>query len=76
LAKVGLQQAVERQNDQEVASRARAKAKCKWNHLVAIAKQCPPLPKPALVKLASKQLLKVLGLNAWGMGSVLRDATS
>jgi hypothetical protein len=29
-----------------------------------------------LVKLVSKQLLKVLGLNAWGMGSVLRDATS
>jgi hypothetical protein len=44
--------------------------------MVALAKQCPPLPKPPLVKLASKQLLKVLGLNAWGVGSVLRDATS
>jgi hypothetical protein len=29
-----------------------------------------------LVKLASEQLLKVLGLNAWGVGSVPRDATS
>jgi hypothetical protein len=44
--------------------------------LVAIAKQCPPFPKPALVKLASEQLLKVLGLNAWGVGNVLRDAIS
>jgi hypothetical protein len=29
-----------------------------------------------LVKLASKQLLKVLGFNAWVVGSVPRDATS
>jgi len=43
---------------------------------VAIAKQCPPLPKPALVRLASEQLLKVLGLNVWGMGSVPQDAIS
>jgi hypothetical protein len=34
------------------------------------------IPKPALVKLASKQLLQMLGLNAWGMGSVVRNATS
>jgi hypothetical protein len=29
-----------------------------------------------LVKLASKQLLQVLDLNAWGMGSVPQNATS
>ncbi len=45
-------------------------------NLVAIAKQCPPFPKPGLVKLTSEQLLKVLGLNAWGVGSVPRDAAS
>ncbi len=28
------------------------------------------------MKLASEQLLKVLGLNAWGVGSVPRDAAS
>ncbi len=67
---------VQRWNDQKVASRARAKTQRKWNHLVAIAKQCPPFPKPALVKLTSLQLLKVLGLNAWGVNSVFRDATS
>jgi hypothetical protein len=67
---LGNAMAVQRQNDQKVASHARAKAECKWNHLVALAKQCPPFPKPPLVKLASEQLLKVLGLNAWGMGSV------
>jgi hypothetical protein len=29
-----------------------------------------------LVRLASEQLLKVLGLNAWGVGSVPQDAIS
>jgi hypothetical protein len=29
-----------------------------------------------LVKLASEQLLQVLGLNAWDMGSVPRNASS
>jgi hypothetical protein len=67
---------VQRRNDQKVVSCVRANAEREWNHLVALAKQCPPLPKPPLVKLASEQLLKVLGLNAWGMGSVPRDATS
>jgi hypothetical protein len=56
--------AVQRRNDQKVASRARAKAEREWNHLVVVTKQCPPLPKPALVRLTSEQLLKVLGLNA------------
>jgi len=67
---------VQRRNDQNVASCARAKAEHEWNHQVVIAKQCPPLPKPALVRLASEQLLKVLGFNAWGVGNVARDATS
>jgi len=73
---LGNAMAVQRRNDQKVASRARAKTKREWNHLVALAKQCPPLLKPPLVKLASDQLLKVLGHNAWGVGSVPRDATS
>ncbi len=59
-----------------MVSRARAKAQREWENLVAIAKQCPPFPKPGLVKLALEQLLKVLGLNAWGVGSVPRNATS
>ncbi len=67
---------VQRRNDQKVVSHAHAKAQCEWNHLVVTAKQCPPLPKPTLVKLASKQLLKVLGLNAWGVGNVPQNATS
>ncbi len=29
-----------------------------------------------MVKLASEQLLQVLGLTAWGVGSVARNATS
>ncbi len=73
---LGNAMAVQRRNDQKVASRARAKAEREWNRLVVLAKECPPLPKPPLVRLASEQLLKVLGLNAWGVGSVPRDATS
>jgi hypothetical protein len=67
---LGNAMAVQRQNDQKVASHVRAKAEREWNHLVAVAKQCPPLPKPTLVRLVLKKLLKVLGLNAWGVGSV------
>ncbi len=73
---LGNAMAVQRRNDQKVASRARAKTEREWNHLVALAKECPPLPKPPLVRLASEPLLKVSGLNAWGVGSVPRDATS
>jgi hypothetical protein len=62
---LGNAMAVQRRNDQKVASRARAKAEREWNHLVALAKECPPLPKPPLVKLALKPLLKVLGLNEY-----------
>jgi hypothetical protein len=32
--------------------------------MVIVTKQYPPLPKPTLVKIASKQLLQMLGLNA------------
>jgi len=73
---LGNAMAVEKRNDQKVTSCAYAKAERKWNHLVALVKECPPLPKPPLVRLASESLLKVLGLNAWGMGSVPQDATS
>ncbi len=73
---LGNAMAVQRRNDQKVASRFRAKAQCEWKNLVVVAKQCPPFPKPALVKLASEQLLKLLGFNAWGVGSVPRDVAS
>jgi hypothetical protein len=55
--------AMRRRNDQKVASHIHAKTQRKWNKLVIVVKQCPPLPKPILVKLASKQLLQVLGLT-------------
>jgi hypothetical protein len=48
---------VQRQNDQKIANRVHAKAQCKWDKLVIVAKQCPTLPKLTLVKLASEQLL-------------------
>jgi hypothetical protein len=51
---LGNAMAIQRRNDQKVASRVRAKAQREWNHLVAAAKQCPPFLKPVLVKLAKK----------------------
>ncbi len=45
---------MQRRNDQKVVSHARAKGEHEWNHLVTVAKQCPPLPKPALVRLTSE----------------------
>jgi hypothetical protein len=43
--------AVQKWNDEKVFSHARAKAQHEWDKLVIVAKQCPPLPKPTLVKL-------------------------
>jgi hypothetical protein len=45
---------VQRQNDPEVVNCAHAKTKHEWDKLVIVAKQCPPLLKPTLVKLISK----------------------
>jgi hypothetical protein len=55
---------VQRRNDQKVASCTRAKTRREWDKLIIIAEQCPPFPKPTFVKLASEQLLLVLGFNA------------
>jgi hypothetical protein len=73
---LGNAMAVERWNDQKVISSTCTKGQYEWDKLVTIAKQCPPFPKPALVKLVLKQLLQVLGFIAWGVGSVPQDATS
>jgi hypothetical protein len=67
---------VQRHNDQKVTSRTRAKTQCEWDEVIIVAQQCPPLPKPTLVKLSSKQLLQVLGLNVWGVGNVPQNAAS
>jgi hypothetical protein len=51
---LGNAMAMQRWNDQKVINRARAKTQHEWKNLVVVTKQCPPFPKPALVKLASK----------------------
>jgi N6-adenosine-specific RNA methylase IME4 len=48
---------MQKQNDQKVVSCARVKTQRKKDKILIITKQCPPLPKPTLVKLTSKQLL-------------------
>jgi hypothetical protein len=67
---------VQRWNDQKVVNRICAKVQREWDKLVIVTKQCPLLPKPILVKLTSKQLLQMLGLNVWGVENVFRNATS
>jgi hypothetical protein len=54
---LGNAMAVQRRNDQKVTSRACAKTLQEWDKLIIVAKQCPPFPKPTLVKLGSEQLL-------------------
>jgi len=51
---LGNDMTMQRQNDQKVISRAHDKIKQKWDKLIIITKQCSPLLKPTLVKLASK----------------------
>jgi hypothetical protein len=51
---LGNAMAVQRQNDKKVTSRVRAKTQREWDKLIIFVEQCPPFPKPALVKLASE----------------------
>jgi hypothetical protein len=55
---------MQRQNDQKVVNFIHVKTQHKWVKLIIVAERCPSFSKLALVKLASYQLLKVLGLNA------------
>ncbi len=54
--------AMQRRNEQKVVNHSCAKAQRKWDKLVIVAKQCPQLLKPTLVKLILKKLLQMLGL--------------
>jgi hypothetical protein len=48
---------VQKQNDQKVTSHIHAKGQRNLDEWVIIVQQCPPLPKPTLVKLFLEQLL-------------------
>jgi hypothetical protein len=58
---------MQRQNDQKFVSRARAKTERECNHLVVVAKQCPPLPKPALVT-SFRAIVEGVGPQSLGRG--------
>jgi hypothetical protein len=45
---------VQRQNDEKIVNYVHAKAQRKWDKIIIVTEQCPPLPKPTLNKLASK----------------------
>ncbi len=56
--------AMQRRYEKKVINYIRAKAQHEWDKMVIVTKQCLTLPKPTLVKLASKQLLQMLNFNA------------
>ncbi len=60
--------AVQRQNDQKVASRTRAKAQREWNHMVANAKQCPPFPKTSFGQISLRVIVEGVGPQCLGRG--------
>jgi len=64
---LGNAMAVQRRNDQKVISCVHAKAEREWNHLVAVAKQCPPLPKPVLV-ISFRVIVEGVGPQCLGCG--------
>jgi hypothetical protein len=45
---------MQRWNDQKVVNCIHAKTQHEWDKLLIIAKKCPTLPKPTLVKLTLK----------------------
>jgi hypothetical protein len=49
--------AMERWDDQMVVNHVHTKTQHKWDKMVIVVKQCPPLPKQTLVKFVLKQLL-------------------
>jgi len=59
---------VQRRNDQKVASRTRAKAQRQWKNLVAVAKQCPPIPKIRFGQISFRAIVESVGPQCLGCG--------
>jgi len=60
-------------NEQKATTRVRTKVVVEWDRLQQIAKWQPKVRKPSLLKLASIQLLKIIGILAWCMGIILMN---
>ncbi len=54
--------------------RVKKKAKLEWYELQAQTQQMEQVKRPLLVRLASKSLLGIIGISAWGVGFVPQSA--
>ncbi len=64
------------QNEQNAIVHAQAKVALEWDHLEETTQGHEKVPKPPLVKLTSKILLKIFGISNWGVGYNPRYAFS
>jgi len=58
-------------NEQNVITRVRRHAFMEWDRLQVYLQYTHEVPKPALVKLASNHIFRLLGMIAWGVGAIL-----
>ncbi len=60
-------------NEQKAITRVKTKVVVEWDWFQQIAKWQPKVRKPSLLKLAFKQLLKILGVLTWCMGIIIMN---
>jgi hypothetical protein len=63
-------------NEQKAIAHAQTKVALEWDCLEEATQGHEEVLKPPLVKLASKILLKILGISNWGVGYIPRNAFS
>jgi len=61
-------------NETKVLNRMKKKVELKWDELQAQAQQMEHVKRPLLVRLAFKILLGIIGILAWGVGSIPQNA--
>jgi len=57
-------------NKQKAIARAKRRAFLKWDKLQVHLQYTPKLLKPALVRLMSNHILRLLSIIAWGVGAM------
>jgi hypothetical protein len=57
-------------NEQKAIARAKRQTFLEWDKLQVHLQYTPKLPKPALVRLTFRHILRFLGMIAWGVGAM------
>jgi hypothetical protein len=61
-------------NEKKALDRVKKKTKLEWDELQAQAQQMEQVKRPLLVRLASKIVLSIIGIPAWGVGFIPQSA--